>query len=61
MHHGEFEALEDAEETQFCPERVDAGATSKARWGSWPYYGLGMGGMGVGDWAWAEGSAWPED
>jgi sporulation protein YlmC with PRC-barrel domain len=44
----EFEALEDAEETQFLPG-------ARGQWGygqdqmlSWPYYGLGMGGMGVG-------------
>lgn len=43
----EFDALENAEETQFLP-----GASGKWGYGqgqmlSWPYYGLGMGGMGM--------------
>jgi sporulation protein YlmC with PRC-barrel domain len=44
----EFEALEDAEETRFLP-----GANGERGYGqgqvlSLPYYGLGMGGMGIG-------------
>ena len=44
----QFEALEDAEETQFLPG-------ARGQWGygqdqmlSWPYFGLGGGGMGMG-------------
>ena len=43
----QFEALEDAEETQFLPG-------ARGQWGygqdqmlSWPYFGLGGGGMGI--------------
>ena len=44
----EFEALEDAEDTQFLPGASGQWGYGQNQMLSWPYYGLGMGGMGMG-------------
>jgi sporulation protein YlmC with PRC-barrel domain len=44
----EFQALEEAEETQFLPGASGQWGYGQQQMLSWPYYGLGMGGMGVG-------------
>ena len=44
----EFEALEDAEETQFLPGASGEWGYGQQHMLSWPYYGLGMGGMRMG-------------
>jgi sporulation protein YlmC with PRC-barrel domain len=44
----EFNALEDAEETQFLPGASGEWGYGQGQMLSWPYYGLGMGGMGTG-------------
>lgn len=44
----EFEALEDAEETQFLPGARGQWGYGQDQMVSWPYYGLGMGRMGMG-------------
>jgi sporulation protein YlmC with PRC-barrel domain len=47
----EFEALEDAEETQFLPGASGQWGYGQGQMLSWPYYRLGMGiGMGAGGW-----------
>ncbi len=43
----EFDALEHAEETQFLPGASGQWAYRPEQMLSWPYYGLGMGGMGT--------------
>jgi len=44
----EFEALEDAEDTRFLPGASGQWGYGQNQMLSWPYYGLGMGGMGMG-------------
>ena len=44
----EFEALEDAEETQFLPGASGQWGYGQGQMLSLPYFGLGMGGMGMG-------------
>jgi PRC-barrel domain len=44
----EFDALEEAEETHFLPEASEQLGYQEGHALSWPYYGLGMGGMGMG-------------
>lgn len=47
----EFGELENAEETQFLPGASGKWDYRHDQMLSWPYYGLGMGGMAA--WAWA--------
>jgi len=44
----EFDALEQAEESQFLPGADGSWGYGEGQIVSWPYYGLGMGGMGMG-------------
>jgi sporulation protein YlmC with PRC-barrel domain len=44
----EFEELEPAEETRFIPGTSGYAGYGPGQVGYWPYYGLGMGGLGVG-------------
>ncbi|MDA8265889.1 MAG: PRC-barrel domain-containing protein [Actinomycetota bacterium] len=44
----QFEALDDAEETQFLPGASEQWGYGQDQMLSHPYYGLGMGGMGMG-------------
>ena len=44
----EFEALEDADDTRFLPGASGQWGYGQNQMLSWPYYGLGMGGMGMG-------------
>jgi sporulation protein YlmC with PRC-barrel domain len=44
----QFEALEDAEDTRFLPGASGQWGYGQNQMLSWPYYGLGMGGMGMG-------------
>ena len=44
----EFDALENAEETEFLPGASGEWGYGQGHVLSWPYYGLGMGGMGMG-------------
>ena len=44
----EFEKLDHAEETQFLPGGSDYDGYGPQQWVSWPYYGLGGTGLGMG-------------
>jgi sporulation protein YlmC with PRC-barrel domain len=46
--NSEFEALEDADETRFLPGASGEWGYGQGQMFSMPYYGLGMGGMGMG-------------
>jgi sporulation protein YlmC with PRC-barrel domain len=47
----EFDQLDPAEETHFLPEDDGYASYSREQAFVWPYYGLGMGGLGTGMWA----------